>query len=200
MNSTSFRSRGKGLSARACRSHFCPDILYVLEQIKISLAFNLPPCSTDKAADSSCAFFVQQSSWCDNKAMLGAVWCQGLACAATRHLAELFSAMQNDHTQYFNNVHRHFRCRERLTSLIPLSHISQSYISIPTWSLVTSVSFCSLQTQNRWVLQPRDSCCVLQALGCCWCAIGSQPMVREDGSGSPTANWEISWVCHFSNI
>lgn len=73
MDPTSFRSQGKGLSARACRSHFCPNVLYILEQFKISLAFNLPPCSMDNAADSSCAFFVQQSSWCDNEALLGAV-------------------------------------------------------------------------------------------------------------------------------
>lgn len=150
-NPASCRSQSKGLSARARRSHSCPNILSVLKQITISLTFNLSACNMDKAADSSCAFFVQQSSWCDSKAVLGATRCQGLACTVARHLAELFPAMQNDHTQYFNSAHRRFECRETLPSLIPLSHISESYISIPTCSPVISASFCSLKTQNRQV-------------------------------------------------
>lgn len=124
------RSQSKGLPARARRSQSCPNTPHILKQITVPLTFNLPAYNRDKAADSSCAFFVQQSSWCDSAAALGAMQRQGLAFAIAQHLAEQFPEMQNNHTVTwcFNNVHRRFECRERLLSLIPPSHISQALL------------------------------------------------------------------------
>lgn len=199
MNPTSYRSCAI-TSARAHRSHSCPDTLHILKQITVSLTFNLPACNMDKAADSICAVFVQQSSWCDSKAALGAVQCQGLAFPVTQDLAELFSATQNAHTQYFNNVHRRFGCRERLPSFpSPTFHsltfqfphaAEELLLHFAQWKLEI-YKFCSWDSSvtsfRHW-----------HAAGC---VVDAQPRGREEESGTRITNWEIpdyatSYLCH----
>ena len=119
-----------------------------------------------------------------------AVQCQGQAFAITRHLAELFSAMQNGHTVTWHctDVHRCFEWRGRLSSLIPPYHIAQA-VAIPTWKPVICSSFHSLKAQNT-VLQCRIWRYILQSAAGCVLWVPS-PAGGQSGTHSSMGNFLV---------